>query len=56
MLLDLTVPETMPLPELSEPEHLPLGTGFDDFTADAHANAFEARPGVVCDLRRLLLR
>ncbi len=34
---------------------LALGTGFDDFTARAHADALEDEPGVERDLRRLLL-
>lgn len=33
---------------------LRLGTNFDDFTADAAADAFESRPGPVRELRRLL--
>jgi D-alanyl-D-alanine dipeptidase len=35
-------------------EPLALGTAFDDFTAAAHAAAFEGAPGRVRELRRLL--
>ncbi len=34
---------------------LALGTGFDDFSPDAHAAAFEDRPGTVRTLRRSLV-
>lgn len=34
---------------------LALGTGFDDFTPEAHSAAFEDRPGIVRTLRRSLV-